>query len=168
MSVCWLGKAQARILTTLFLTVLIAVLMVGGNPARALLTSINGGAQVYAGQSFTVVGKLGIAGEEAYVSSGYGCSVGSIIDGPVFATTPTFHYNFLVPGQPAGPYSVFDQDSGCTNFNIDPTPSSHVPPVTIGGTLLPINGLQVLLPWIALITILGTVSVWTLAVKRRR
>jgi hypothetical protein len=46
-----------------------------------------------------------------------------------------------------------------------PTPS---PELTIGGTMLPINTLQVILPWVILITVLGTVSVWTLIVKRER
>ena len=49
-----------------------------------------------------------------------------------------------------------------------PSPAQYVPPVTIGGTMLPINRLQVILPWVILIMLLGTVSVCTLIVKRER
>jgi len=49
---------------------------------------------------------------------------------------------------------------------VTPAPAQYIP-VFVGGNMFPINTLQVILPWIALITLLGTVSVWTLVVKRR-
>jgi hypothetical protein len=41
-------------------------------------------------------------------------------------------------------------------------------PMAVGGEIIPINLVQVLMPWLALVAVLGTVSVWTLLVKRRR
>jgi hypothetical protein len=42
------------------------------------------------------------------------------------------------------------------------------PSFAVGGEMIPINQLQVLVPWLALIAALGTVSVWALLVGRRR
>jgi hypothetical protein len=66
-----------------------------------------------------------------------------------------------VPGQPVGHYSAeAEGEDVCVNFDVDPAP------VVVGGEMLPINKLQVLLPWLALVTLLATISVWTLVTKR--
>jgi len=45
-------------------------------------------------------------------------------------------------------------------------PSSYIP-VTIGGTMLPINRLQVILPWLTLIAALSTLVAYTLTASRK-
>ena len=59
---------------------------------------------------------------------------------------------------------------GCIFFTIDPappTPSSYVSPVAIGGTMLPINQLEIIVPWVGLIALLAAVAVWTFIIKRK-
>jgi hypothetical protein len=72
-------------------------------------------------------------------------------------------------GTVTGPVIVNPVQSGgaACAAPVSSSPAGYPSP-TIGGVMLTINRLQILLPWLTLITLLGTISVWTLVIKRKR
>jgi hypothetical protein len=151
----------------LLFTVLLIFVLITARPAWALTVT----QPVTAGQPITFTGDIAVpivATKGIQVYSNSGCTGAyTSYDAPLNLGSYSFT---LSGGLPAGSYcaTVEGDPSGDVPFTVSPTasPSSYVP-VTIGGTLLSINRLQVILPWIILITLLGIVSVWTLIVKRR-
>jgi len=111
------------------------------------------------GQPFTITSNGGL-GSPLSVYGSCGCNGGcSIGGGSVSPTTLTLA---------AGQYNVLDSgDGSCTPFTVDPAPSSYIPPVTIGGTILPVNRFLIVLPWITLVVILSTVAAYTLTTSRK-
>jgi len=112
-----------------------------------------------AGEPFTITSS-GAGGLPLTVYGSCACNVACVI-----STGPSpFTVTLSTPGQ----YHVFDTATDvCFVFTVAPAATSYTPPATIGGTMLPINQLQIILPWLTLLVILAAVSVWTLAIKRR-
>lgn len=65
-----------------------------------------------------------------------------------------------------------DADGSANGVIVDPggpaVPTSPPVQIAVGGEILPINQLHVLLPWLALVAVLGVVAVETLVVRRRK
>ena len=65
-----------------------------------------------------------------------------------------------------------DADGSANGLIVDPggpaVPTSPPAQIAVGGEILPINQLHVLLPWLALVAVLGVVAVETLVVRRRK
>jgi len=116
-----------------------------------------------AGEPFTVSGATLLGGQSIRLyprSTCTGSSTSLGISGVIGV------YSFTLT-EAAGSYCF--EAEGLYPFTVDPappTPSSYTP-VTIGGMMLPINRLQILLPWITLILILGTVAAYSLTVGRK-
>ena len=128
-----------------------------------------------AGQSFTISGSCTSAPCVVIVirASGHGCGPGTTVAslGPFNGPSGgPGSYIATVPAQPQGSYSTMTiGGEGCIFFTIDPappTPSSYVSPVAIGGTMLPINQLEIIVPWVALFAGLAVMAVWAFVVKR--
>ena len=88
--------------------------------------------------------------------------------GPTLSTGP---YSVTVPGLPAGSYCAYtypDFFFTAVSFAVSPVQITAQPIIPVGGILLPINRIQVLLPWLTLVAFLGIVSVWALMIKPRR
>ena len=116
--------------------------------------------QPIAGQPFTITASFGP--DNVFVGSG--CAGGGIFG--VFAGPSPGSITLTLP---AGRYAFgISFEVPCSLFTVDPapTPSSYTP-VTIGGTMLPINRLQILLPWLILIVVLSTVAAYTLTASRK-
>jgi len=101
------------------------------------------------------------------VYSGPGCGV---VVGTNTGSDPMGAYSHSIT-LPAGTYyflETTDPSADCVAFTVDPapTPSSYTP-VTIGGTMLPINRFLVMLPWLALIFVLSIVAAYTLTISRK-
>lgn len=104
------------------------------------------------GQPFTITSS-GVPGSSLSVYGSCGCNGGCAITAGVSPFTLTLA---------AGQYNVFDSGGEvCTSFTVDPAPPA------VGGTMLYMDRVQLLLPWITLIAILATISVWTL-IRRRK
>jgi hypothetical protein len=169
------GLGHARFVAALFLIVLVMFLLI--NVGSVWAQSFNPNPPI-AGQSFTISGVCSSAPCVVIVifQTGLGCGSGVTV-----ATLGPFNgmtggpgpYSATVPAQPPGAYSTLTAGGeSCVFFTITPAPPTISSPAEyqspIGGEMLAINRVQVILPWVALIILLGTVSIWMLVVKRRR
>lgn len=128
--------------------------------------------------SGVVCNHLDSVGVAIYSNSSCGPGTTGIIDSMSGTATALAMFTFTFPGSDfptPGAYYVVATDisstfsSTCNLFSVAPAalPSQYLP-ITIGGTMLPINRFQIILPWAVLIALLGGVSVWTLVVERRK
>ena len=131
-----------------------------------------------AGQSFTITETSTTNARAFYLFSGFGCNnlaVTHVLSGYTYLgqTGGVLPVTLTVSGVPAGQYSMYESNTGgnCNaDFTVDPAPpapSSYVPPVTIGGTMLPINRYLILLPWLTLVVVLTTVAAYMLTSSRK-
>ena len=130
--------------------------------------TVNGGSPPIAGQPFTITGTFTGGPIAAWdVFSDAGCTIIVGANTGLDSTGPP--YTDHITALPAGTYYFYhelDSSANCVAFTVDPAPSSYTP-VTIGGTMLPINRLQILLPWLILIVVLSTVAAYTLTASRK-
>ena len=155
-----------------------------GNVYAQTISAVPGTAT--AGTSFQVNGS-GLAlstSFDVYVFASGTCppGLGGAVSHQTTSTDPTgsFSLTFSTTGLGVGTYCIFATDLATVPFpdtqnvttSVIVAPASTSPaqyqPVMVGGRMLPINRLQVILPWLLLIAVLSMVSVWTLIVKRRR
>jgi hypothetical protein len=111
------------------------------------------------GQPFTITSSVG-SGTSLSVYGSCGCSGVCGISAGASPYTVTFA---------AGQYNVFDSgDFSCTSFTVVPAAAPEYPHgLAVGGTMLPVNQVRVVLPWLTLLALFGTVSVWVLVTKRK-
>ena len=157
---------RVLLLTGLSLAVLLVCVLVNLGQVWALTISPN---PPIAGEPFTITnGSSGILGSPDIISffTGSTCGVlgGTLIGGSGVASGGSFSMTL-----PVGQYSASGilAANPCLPFTVDPpAPTSYVP-VTIGGKMLPNNRLQILLPWLSLIAVLGIVAAYTLTTRRK-
>ena len=158
---------RVRVLAGLSLTVFLVCVLTTVGSVWAF--TVNGGTPPIAGQPFTITGTSAGGPIGAWdVFSDAGCT---IIVGANTGLDSTGPYTDHITALPAGTYYFLhelDPSADCVAFTVDPAPTpSYIPPVTIGGTMLPINRFLILLPWLTLIVILSTVAAYTLTTTRK-
>ena len=149
------------------LSLVMFVLLIAVNVEQVWADTVNSGNPVIAGQPFSISGVSG--GGFGSLYHGSLCDNGGSITAITAVFDPSagsFTDNF--PALPAGPYSFSHENdlSGCVPFSIVPASIPEYP-LAVGGTMLPVNQVRVVLPWLMLLALLSTVSVWALVIKRK-